>query len=238
MPTWWKASSPTPEMKSHAEILAEAHRLEQLGDQYANEGRRAMAELMGGVPAPRFLLTFPESRVTASAADVAVGDEDESENTALRRRWVEVGWEEGAIEYRLIEDETETTQWGAVVRETGPCFVLGSDSAFDVLVTGYQRAEEDRLGELLAPYAERAETGEMLDAVDPALIREVEMIIGAGELSAASRIAAKAGIIAFLEGRIDASEFIDAAVSLGSERHHESERVEQRLGEQITIDHP
>ena len=123
------------------------------------------------------------------------------------------------------------------MRESGPSYVLGSDSAFDALVEGYELGEQERLGKLLAPYAERGETGELLDSVDPTLIREVELIVGADEFPPGSRIGAKRDIIAFLEGRIDASEFIGAAISRGLHRNLEAEHVEQRLGEQITIEH-
>lgn len=223
-------------MKSHAEILIEARRLEHLGVNFADERRRAIADLMGPAPVPRIVMMFPDSVVTSRDGDG--GDDDELETTISRRRWIEAGWEDGAVEYRLMEDETETAPWGEVVRESGPSYVLGSDSAFDALVEGYELGEQERLGKLLAPYAERGETGELLDAVDPALVHEVELVIGADEFPAGSRIGAKRDIIAFLEGRIDASEFIGAAISRGLHRNLESEHVEQRVGETITLDHP
>jgi len=221
-------------MKSHHEILMEARRVEQLGAQFAEERRRAIAELMGPVPGPRIVMTFPDSLVTRS--DEA--EEDELGTTITRRRWIEAGWDDGAVEYRLIEDETETAPWGEVVRESGPSYVVGSDSAFDALTEGYELNEQERLGRLLAPYAQRGETGELLEAVVPALVREVELIIGSDDLPVASRIAAKAGIVAFLEGRIDASEFIGAAISRGLHRDLGAEAIERHVGERITIDQP
>src|SRR5581483_8064461 len=100
---WSMASSRMPDMKSHHEILMEARRVEQLGAQFAEERRRAIAELMGPVPGPRIVMTFPDSIVTKS--DEA--EEDELGTTITRRRWIEAGWDDGAVEYRLIEDETE-----------------------------------------------------------------------------------------------------------------------------------
>jgi hypothetical protein len=221
-------------MKSHSEILMESRRVEQLGAQFAEERRRAIAELMGPSPAPRIVVTFPDS-IVAKPDD---GGDEDLRTTITRRRWIEAGWDDGAVEYRLIEDETETAPWGEVVRESGPSYVLGSDSAFDALVEGYELNEQERLGRLLAPYAERGETGELLDAVDPSLVREVELIIGSDDFPVASRIAAKAGIVAFLEGRIDASEFIGAAISRGLHRNLSTEAIEHHVGERITIDQP
>lgn len=223
------------DMKSHAEILAESRRVEHLGAQFAEERRRAIAELMGPVPGPRIVMSFPDS-ISGNRNDP--DDDEELETTSTRRRWIEVGWDDGAPEYRLIEDETEIAPWGEVVRESGPTHLMTSDAAFDVLLEGYELGEQERLGRLLAPYAERGETGELLDAVEPALVREVELIIGSDEFPAGSRIAAKSGIVAFLEGRIDASEFIGAAISRGLHRNFEAETVEHRIGERLTIDRP
>lgn len=223
------------DMKSHAEILVESRRLEQLGAQFADDVRRARAAMSEPLPSPRIVMTFPES-VVANRGDSS--EEDELQTTITRRRYIEAGWDDGAVEYRLIEDETETAPWGEVVRETGPSYVMAGDSAFDALVEGYEFGEQERLGSLLAPYAERGETGELLDAVDPALVREVELIIGSDDFPVGSRIAAKAGIVAFLEGRIDASEFIGAAISRGLYRNLEAETIEQRVGERVTIDQP
>lgn len=221
-------------MKSHSEILMESRRIEQLGAKFVDERRRAIAELMGPLPGPRIVMTFPDS-IVAKPDDA---EDDDLRTTITRRRWIEAGWDDGAVEYRLIEDETETAPWGEVVRESGPSYVLGSDSAFDALAEGYELNEQERLGRLLAPYAERGETGELLDAVDPTLVREVELIIGSDDFPVASRIAAKAGIVAFLEGRIDASEFIGAAISRGLHRNLTAEVIEHHVGERIIIDQP
>lgn len=212
----------------------ESRRLEQLGAQFAEERRRAITELLGPVPAPRIVITFPDS-IVAGPDESA---EDELQTTVTRRRWIEMDWDDGAVEYRLIESESETAPWGETVRESGPSYVMSSDSAFDALVEGYEVAEQERLGRALASYAERGETGELLGAVDPALVREVELIVGSDDFPVASRIAAKAGIVAFLEGRIDASEFISAAISRGLYRNLESETIERRVAERVAIEQP
>jgi hypothetical protein len=221
-------------MKSHSEILMESRRIEQLGAKFAEDRRRAIAEMMRPMTGPRIVMTFPDSIV----ANREEAEDDELRTTITRRRWIEAGWDDGAVVYRLIEDETETAPWGEVVRESGPSYVLGSDSAFDALVEGYELNEQERLGRLLTPYAERGETGELLGTVDPSLVREVELIIGSDDFPVASRIAAKAGIVAFLEGRIDASEFIGAAISRGLHRNLGAESIERHVGERITIDQP
>ena len=86
------------DMKSHAEILMESRRLEQLGAQFAEDRRRAIAEMMGPVPGPRIMATFPDS-IVANRSDP--DDEDALETTIKRRRWIEAGWDDGAVEYRL-----------------------------------------------------------------------------------------------------------------------------------------
>ena len=225
-----------PEMKSHTEILIEARRLEELGGQYGEERRRAMAGSTTNVRGARILMTFPDSRVTAHGR--ANSDEGGLDHSVCLRRWIEMGWEEGVVEYRLMEDETESAPGGEIAKEGGAGFVFGSDSAFDALAEGYELIEAERLGELLAPYAERAEAGEIVESIDPALVREVETIIGAGEFAAAARIGAKADIVAFLEGRVDASDFIGAAIARGFRRNCETECIDQRVGERILIDQP
>ncbi len=217
-------------MKTHREILAEAQRLEQLGWQYAEEQRRAIVELMGHQPAPRVLMAFPESAtVGRDGMDGGSGDAG-----PVFRRWVEVAFEEGATEYRLMQDEGDGGP-GEVMGERSSIVLMESDSAFDVLEEGYEVGEQDRLGELLAPYAERAEAEEIAESIDPTVVRQIEAIIGAGDFSAADRLGAKADIVDFLEGRIEPSAFISAAISRSYRRDDESQLVTERCGERIVM---
>lgn len=66
-------------MRTHDELLAEARRVEAIGDLYLGEHRRAA--IAGGAVQPRIIPTFLESPA----------------------RWLEVEAIEGALEYRLAE---------------------------------------------------------------------------------------------------------------------------------------
>lgn len=221
-------------MKTHQEILVESRRIEELGRQFSDDQRRAIAGLLRGDPAPRLLMTFPDSVIPQRFP--GDGEQDEDARAQIRGRWIEVAMQEGALEYRLMQAEAA----GASDGSAGPkaLLLVGSDSAFDVLEEGYELAEQERLGELLAPYAERAEADELVDSIDPAVVEEIETIIGAGEFSAAGRLGTRADIVEFLEGRIEPSAFIKAAISRGYYRDGESHTVVERRGERIVMERP
>jgi hypothetical protein len=86
--------------------------------------------------------------------------------------------------------------------------------------------EEDRMTELLAPYADRSEIAE--GSADDRTVAEVEEILETGLLAESDRLQAKAEIIEFLEGRLEASTFIAHAIDRQCARESLHERQTQR----------
>lgn len=222
-------------MKTHREIQEEARRLEQLGWQYWNERRAPGANALGATAsdtASRLLLALPDSRFTTEHFG------SEPIHTHCRSRRIEVALDGDAPEFRLLQDEIETTASGSVVREIGPVLMLRSDSAADVLEDGYELGEEERLGELLAPFADRIEEMDLVDEVDPALVERIEGIVDAGNLAPAARLRCKMDIAEFLEGRLESSQFITAAIERQVYRESEREALVERQDARLLMDQP
>ncbi len=190
----------------------EAYRLEQLGNQYAEEQRRT-----GVKSARQVLMNFPESPMTA-------------------RRWIEVVENDDALEYRLMEQVEDSVSSPPETPDANGAFVLGSDSAVDVLERGYELGEQERLGELLAPYSERIEAEGVTESIDPLLVQEIETIVAADELAAGARMRARADIVDFLEGRLEPSAFITAAIERHGQRETEFETIARRRGERQLLE--
>lgn len=222
-------------MKTHDELLIEARRIEALGRQYAADQRRARDDAFAPAKLPaRELMAFPESRTRV--APLAGGD---GEITYRRTaRWVEVAMVEGALEYRLFQSESSSINSGKDAREAEPFYVMASDSAFDVLTEGYELAEKERLAEALAPFSERIGDEETINSIEPTLVEEIENIVGAEDLTPPERIHAKTDIVAFLEGRLEPSEFIAAAIERHGRRENVAERLVERHGERMLIGEP
>ncbi len=214
-------------MKTHLELLIEARRVESLGRQYADEHRRSMADgSASDFFAPRILVTFPESHFTGV------------DGVRTRERWMEVAMTEGALEYRLWEVEREETASGELVRDIGPVFLMGSDSAFDVLDEAEELTEKERLGEALAPFMARTEKDEFVESIDPTIVEEIENIVAAGDLTPSTRIRTKADIVDFLEGRLDPSEFIAATIERQRWREDVREVLTERVDQRMVIAGP
>lgn len=213
-------------MKTHGEMLSEARRVEALGRDFAEEWQRAGVSGGSAFIAPRTLATFPASHITGV------------DGMRTRERWLEVAMEEGALEYRLIEAEREETASGELVRDIGPVYLMGSDSAFDVIDEAEELIEKDRLGEALAPFMARAEKDEFVDSIDPAVVEEIENIVATADLTPAARLNTKAGIIDLLEGRLDPSEFISATIERQRWRERQCEVITERAGERMVIGEP
>ncbi len=219
-------------MKAHREIQEEARRLDQLGWQYWNERRAPGATATPGEATSRLLLELPESRFTTEHFGA------EPIHTHHRLRRIEVALDGDVPEFRLLQDETETTASENVVREIGPVLMLRSDSAFDVLEDGYELGEEERLGELLAPFADRIEEMGFVDEVDPALVERVAAIVDAGDLCPAARLRCKMDIVEFLEGRLEPSKFITAAIERQVYREGQCEALVERRDERLLMNQP
>lgn len=212
-------------MKTHDEIQSEAQRMIALGRSYRDE-QRQLGHGSTVVPLPRVLARLPESVTTSRAPGT---------DEVHRHRWqryIEAAIERDELVYRLQEQETVTTGSGRLVREEAPAAIMVSHSGFDLLHTGYEMAEEDRLGELLAPYADYSE-GRGGEAADGRTVEEVEEILGTVALPPSDRLRAKAEVVEFLEGRLEPSLFIDRIVdrqcAREGQRHTESQSLRQEM---------
>lgn len=221
-------------MKTNQEIQAEARRLMVLGSQYRDEQRRADVGA-ATAPLPRVLVRLPESRITTAHE---AEPESESVHTHRRERFIEVAMERGELIYRLMERETEMTGSGRVVRDDTPSVVMFGGSAFDSLHAGYELAEEERLAELLAPYAERSEDRDCAESADGETVAELEEILETNLLPHADRIRTKAEIAEFLEGRLEPSVFIGHAIDRQCARDDRCETLTERHKITLTIGEP
>jgi hypothetical protein len=217
-------------MKTHREIVLEGQRLEESARRFAEEQRRD-ARLRDAFSV---LFSFPESTFTSRVE----GDVGDAMHTHRRLRRIEAALIGDAIEYRLVQDEVETTETGAVVKEAGAFLVLASHSAAEVIEAGYELGEDERLSEALAPYIERAEAGEFVESVEPHVVEEIEAIVGARDLLPASRLHVRADIVKLLDGQLEPDAFITAAI----ERQRYCEGVRETMAEhaceRITVGHP
>lgn len=191
-------------MKTHAEIQSEAQRMIALGRSYRDEQRR-LGHGSTVVPLPRVIARFPETITTSR------GPGADEVRQHRWQRYVEAAIERDELVYRLQERETVNPGAGEVPDGSVPATILTSHSGFDLLHTGYEMAEEDRLSELLAPYADYSE-GRGGEAADERTVEEVEEILGTMSLPPSDRMRAKAEVVEFLEGRLEPSLFIDRAI--------------------------
>jgi len=203
-----------------------------LGRSYRDE-QRAAGLSATVVPLPRVLTRLPDSLVTTRHN---AEPESESVHTHRHQRHIEAAIEHDELVYRLMEQETETTGSGRVVREDAPAVVMVSHSGFDLLLAGHELVEEDRLGEKLAPYAERSERSDGSDPADERSVAEVEEILETNLLSLSDRLRAKAEIVKFLEGRLEASAFIAQAIDRQCARESRRETQAERHEMRLTID--
>lgn len=171
-------------MKTNQEIQAEARQLMVLGSQFQNEQRIASVGATA-VAVPRVLTNLPVSVESPG-----------------RERHVEAAIVGGALVFRLMERETDLAGADRDERVGESSLVAASASAYDVLRTGYEMAEEDRLTAQLERFADRA------DPADGDSVAEVEAIVEANLLSPADRLRTKAETVDFIEGRLERSAFI------------------------------
>lgn len=197
-------------MKTNQEIQAEARQLMVLGSQFQNEQRIASVGATA-VAVPRLLANLPVS-VESSG----------------RERHVEAAMVGGALVFRLIERETDLMGAERDEHDGESSLVAASASAYDVLRTGYEMAEEDRLTAQLERFADRA------DPADGESVAEVEAIVETNLLSPADRLRTKAETVDFIEGRLARSAFIAHVIErqcarAEDHREHLVERHELKL---------
>lgn len=213
-------------MKTLDEIQAEARRLTVLGQQYRNEHSGA-AESLAATPSPREL--FRLQPATASGG----GGPDQA-HAPPRQHSVEVVMQGNDIAYRLVEWEEPGPGW--LQLEHTPFVVVTADSAFDVLRAGYELAEEERLAERLASYAERDTAGDADAKAD--IVTEVEEVLEAERLCPSERLRTRAEIAAFLEGRLEPNDLITRAVVRQCHRESPTERESLGIRHALAIDNP
>ncbi len=149
-----------------------------------------------------------------------------------RERRVEAAIAGGALVFRLVERETDAPGSEQGEREAEGTPVASGVSAYDVLHTGYELAEEERLGVALERYAERSQ--DRADPADHETVAEVEEILKTELLPPADRLRTKAEVVEFLEGRLKPS----ALIARNIERQCSRERLVERHELKLTIGEP
>ena len=141
-------------------------------------------------------------------------------------RHIEAAMVGGAIVFRLIEREPNGADSKSEV-DYKDTLVASSPSAYDMLKTGYEMAEEERLARELEPYAERSE--ESISSADDESVSQVEVILDSKALSPADRLRTKAEIVEFIEGRLEPSELITRNIERQCAREHLAQQREQKI---------
>ena len=186
-----------------------------LGRQYQDEQRIVSASMPVAVE-PRVLVNLPVNAASPG-----------------RERHVEATIAGGALLFRLMERETDRPD---AEREDEASVVVSSASAYDVLKTGYEMAEEERLAAALERYEVRSE--DRADPVDDETVAEVEAILETNLLSHADRLRTKTEIVEFLEGRLEPSVFITRAIERQCSREGCHEHLAERHEVNLTIGGP
>ena len=205
-------------MKTNHEIHAEAERLLVLGRQFQNE-QRIVSGGATAVAEPRVLMNLPVNAATPG-----------------RERHVEAVIAGGALLFRLMERETDSTASGRNERDDEASVVVSSASAYDVLKTGYELAEEERLAAALERFAERSE--DRADSTDGETVAEVETILETNLLSHADRLRTKLEVVEFLKGRLEPSVFIARAIERQCSREGHGEDLAERHELKLTMGGP
>ncbi len=189
-----------------------------LGGQFQNEQR--IVGLSGSVEAvPRVLVNLPLNPAAPG-----------------RERRVEATIAGGALGFRLMERETDIPASGRGERDEDGKLLASSDSPYDVLRTGYELAEEERLGAALERYAERSD--DPTDSADGETVAEVEAILETNLLPPADRLRTKAEIVEFVEGRLKPGVLIAHAVERQRSRDGHCEQQVERHELRLTIGEP
>jgi hypothetical protein len=203
-------------MKTNQEIQAEARQVLALGRQYQNEQWMVSAR----TPVePRVLVHLPVNVPTPG-----------------RERQVEAVAAGSELLFMLIERTTDRAAADRDEREGEALVVASSASAYDVLKTGYERAEEERLAALLEPFSERNEDGNF--SADGETVAEVEAILETNLLSHADRLRTKTEVVEFLEGRLEPSVFIARAIERQCSREDYREHLAERHELKLTMGGP
>ena len=193
-------------MKTLHEIQVEARQLTVLGQQYREEHRHG------------------EGRVAVAAVALELTRLPQASALVHEERSIDVVMRGDAVFYRLVEREAPRA--GDLPSADAPTVVMIGDSVFDVLRAGYELAEEERLSDRLAPYADRDAPSAESDAGEAAA--EVEAILETDQLSPSNQLRMRAEIGAFLDGRLEANDLI--ARTIARQCHREGPREAQLEG--------
>jgi hypothetical protein len=205
-------------MKTNQEIQAEARQMMSLGRQYQDEQRIVSASMPVAVE-PRVLVNLPVNAASPG-----------------RERHVEATITGGALLFRLMERETDRAASDRNERDDESSVVVSSASAYDVLRTGYELAEEERLAAALERYAERSE--DRADPADAETVAEVEAILETNLLPNTERLRTRMEAVEFLEGRLEPSVFIARAIERQCSREGDREHLAERHEHELTMGGP
>ena len=169
-----------------------------------------------------------------AAAGFVVGEGAAAVPMPRAERFVDAVLERHNLLYRLVEREPDSAAGsvGTAAAEGSLAVIAVSDSPFDVLRTGYELAEEERLAEQLAPYDERGE-GDREETTTA-----LESILESELLPLADRLRTKAEIGAFLEGELEAGDLIARTIARQCAREDRREAPHVRHGLRLTVEEP
>jgi hypothetical protein len=188
----------------------------------------SLAPVAGGESTPVF--RFPESLVTLGPAEGFPAVE-----THRMLRHIEAAIVGERLEYRFIEEEFVADADGQAVRHYEPIDLVTGDSALDVLIAGYQRLEQDRVRERLARIAARVEAEGFETPVAPDAMVEVESTTDSLMLSPTARMRMRVDAVAFLEGRLEAGDFVARSVARQQCYEAPAQVVTQQITERIEV---
>jgi len=210
-------------MNTTEELRAEASRLEPRGAQLWRSELQQNPVPVGVADFPT-LVNFPPTRVRLS---------DEGAWTYTRSIAVRAG--PTGPEYLLLQ--RGEAPYGNPFEAEPPAILAESEVVFDLLVEADQLAEEDKLTDALTAVQWNLETSYRdpelsLPEVRQRASGEVETAVELASFGAADRLRVRNEIEAYVEGRLEPSEFIERVV----ERKRQALDVRQTLavGESLT----
>lgn len=196
-------------MRTRTELEIVARSLEQrLRERQSEASRQPEAPLTGGPAKSETLFVFPQSTVTRRSRS-------EAEGPQIRwiTRRIDTVQTATRAEFRLIEEESVTDSNGRPVRQHEPVQIATSTRAFDVVSTGYQRLDEDRLVERVEPFVARADANGFTEAERTQAVAELDRAASELGLSVTARMRMRIDLIDLLEGRLELGDLVARTVA-------------------------
>lgn len=235
-------------MKTALEIMIEARRLEALAETQRTEFRQNEATIRARLasaqsdpesltsgrrsPFDGLLTTLPP--VVIHSRDGADGDLETIRRYRIVRE-IDVSLNSEPAEYRLREERFELMSADRAVSIFGPYVALVGDSVQGMLEEGYERNAEDEMMDRLFPILDTLDEREKGE-VTAEEIAEVEKLLELPPLSAATRLRARGEIVDFLEGRLEAGDFIAHALDWQGGRQAENETMTEQRGIRLSME--